>query len=475
MYLSYNHSRKKNNEGECKKRNIGRVKFSFVQDPPAKLMEKIRVIDEFKEVNSMNYSNKEYEDARDERSEISFTNNTIEKSISVNKGERYFSSNPYLGKLYQIFNINLLALKIVNNRNRTPVKATLTIFYAEMLSVVNFTFCLTLIPWPLLYFWGAYYQSPFWRSKYYNIFMSNLEFPLRNILSKISIGIILGMTVDRFIALKIPLRYKSLCTPKNGKIALVAIFLISVIMESTVVFWYRTSYTEFIIMKNYLYYNASLNDSIEYWLALNTTTLSKLQGIISLNYSSIFYIDPHNPYINIYSGYLLLGGTKISQTEWFIIIDSLREIVMVAFPMLFIAVLSYFIVVSHRAYFLNKKRMKELSQIDKNTVIKNNSNNTNNKAFISKRPILKLSPEETKATLTQIIIVIQFLLCEVPLAILNSLYNKYSCSDNDLNCKFRDYIMLTNMLDLANTCLTFYIFIVFNYNFRKLVRDLFTQ
>ncbi|CAK9301435.1 unnamed protein product [Gordionus sp. m RMFG-2023] len=476
MYLSYNHSRKKICRSETKIRNIVKEKSSYVQHPSTKSTEKICATDDFMEVKSMNNSNKEFEDARrDGRSEISFTNYSTEMSIGMNNGERYFPINLYLGK---IFKINLFTLKI-KNRNKIPIKTTLTMFYAEMLSAVNFTFCLTLIPWPLLYFWGAYYQSPFWRSKYYNIFMSNLEFPLRNILSKVSIGIILGMTVDRFIALKIPLRYKSLCTPKNGKIGLVVIFLISVITQSTAIFWYRTSYIDFIVIKNYLYYNASLNDSIEHWLTLNITTYSKLQGKSLRNHSSILYIHPGNPYINVYSGYLMQGGTKISNMKMFIIIESIREILMVGLPMLFIAVLSYFIVVSHRAYFLNKKRMKELSQTNKNSIINNNNNNSNNKALISKRPIdsnnIKLSPEEYRATLTQISIVIQFFLCEMPQAILNSLYNKYSCSLNDLNCKFRDYIILTNVLDIANTCLTFYIFLVFNDNFRKLVRDLFTQ
>ncbi|CAK9294505.1 unnamed protein product [Gordionus sp. m RMFG-2023] len=468
MYLTFNYSRKRK-KGDANK------------NAPAHSAskEKVRVIDDFKENTYIEGDSTK--EAKDDRK--NGERNGEKTYEGANKGAKSKSSGSYYsGKItVLIIKIYTLAMNIVKI-NRVPGEATLTIFYAEMLSAINFAFCLTLIPWPLLYFWGALHQSLFWRSKPYNVFMSNLEFPLRNIFSKISTGIVLCMTVDRFIALKIPLRYKSVSTLKNGKIALIVISLATVFMESTTVFWYTLTYIDFIVMKNYLYYNASANNSIEHWLSRNATSFSEVHTTFLSNISFISRAHSRDQYINIYSGYFRAGGTKFSRMRIFFIIENVREVIMVGLPMILIAVLSYFIVVAHRSFFRNKKRMKEKSRSLKDVANINNDSSIQNddKSTITKgnrnNAQLKLSAEESRATLTQLTIVIQFFLCEVPQALITAVYNRFSCrSLNDIDCKFRDFIVVTNVLQLANHCVTFYVFLVFNDNFRKLLRDLFTQ
>ncbi|CAK9301611.1 unnamed protein product [Gordionus sp. m RMFG-2023] len=457
MFLSFNGSRKKS----CGKE---RIKEAIVtQDSTSKYNKKIPVIVDFKEDKLGEDFKKNEKGIKVEESQRK--NQQSDNSKTLKSSNLHY----FLSILHIVSKIYTFARKIFN---KNKGQATVTTLFAETLSVNNFLFCFTLIPWPLLYYWGAYNQSQFWRSKYYNLFMSNLEFPLRNVCLKISIGITLAMTVDRFIALKIPLRYKSLSTLKNCKISLIIITLVSIVTESRTILWYRTAYVHFIFMKNYLNYNSLLDQYFERWLLLNVsnTDLHIVQGN-----SSIPFEQASTQYINVYNGYFL---DIVFQDKLPYILEILSDIISVIIPVLLITILSYFIVVAHRAYFINRKRMKKLSYAHK--IINNNNSNINNNTFISKSPgngiKLKLSGEESTATLIQITIVVQFLICEIPQLITHLAYKYFMCKSlNDLNCSFRDYLVLAHVLNLANHCLTFYIFMIFNENFRKLAKDIFVQ
>ncbi|CAK9301353.1 unnamed protein product [Gordionus sp. m RMFG-2023] len=468
MYLSFNNSRKKS----CgKKQNIEFSQITtLTQDLSSKYNEKKTVIEDIEKGEiEKDFCKKDKEGMKIEERFLSQRRNQKSNANKLESYKKMHSSNSSI--LHVVSKIHSIARKIVN---RNKGLATVTTFYAECLSVNNFVFCLTLTPWPLLYYWGAYNQSMFWRSKYYNLFMSNIEFPLRNICSKISTGITLAMTVDRFIALKMPLRYKSLSTLKNSKIGMIIITLASVLIESRTTNWFRTVYVHFIVMKNYLYYNPLSDKYIESWLSLNNSNISNIQPNLVQSNSSILLAKSSIQYINVYSGYFLDG---ITQTKLLHVFEILCEILAVGFPMLIIAVLSYFIVVALRAYFKNRKKMKELFHMNKNNNINNSNVRDDNTSKIQgNRTNLKLSAEESKATLTQITIVIQFFICEIPQAIASTFYYNFMCESlNDLNCNFRNYLVLTNILMLANHCLTFYIFMIFNDNFRKLVKNIFVH
>ncbi|CAK9301153.1 unnamed protein product [Gordionus sp. m RMFG-2023] len=445
MYLSFNNSRKK---GGGKKQNIESDQITTLTgDFSSKYIEKRTVTEDIEKGEiEKDFCKKDKEGSQ-----------RINQQFNADKlvtSKILHSSNLCISHV--VSKIHSIAWKIVN---RNKGLATVTTFYAEILSVNNFIFCLTLTPWPLLYYWGAYNQSLFWRSKYYNLFMSNIEFPLRNICSKISTGITLAMTVDRFIALKMPLRYKSLSTLKNSKICLIIITLASVYDRKITC---TTTHCRINISNT--------------WLSLNISNISNIQPTLVQSNSSILLVKSSIQYINVYHGYFL---ETVPETKLLHIFEILSEILTVGFPMLLIAVLSYFIVVALRAYFKNRKKMKELFHMNKN---KNNNINNNNvrddntSKIHGNRTNFKLSAEESKATLTQITIVIQFYICEIPQAITSIFYYNFMCkSMNDLNCNFRSYLVLTNILMMANHCLSFYIFMIFNENFRKLVKNIFVQ
>ncbi|CAK9301350.1 unnamed protein product [Gordionus sp. m RMFG-2023] len=221
MYLSFNNSRKKSG---VKKENIESSQITTLTHSIYNIKKTVIEDIEIGEIEK-DFCKKDKEGLKIEERFLSQQKNQQSNANKLESSNKLYSSNLII--LHVVSKIHSIARKIVN-RNKV---ANITTFYAEWLSVNNFIFCLTLTPWPLLYYWGAYNQSLFWRSKYYK-FMSNIEFPIRNICSKISTGITLAMSVDRFIALKIPLRYKSLSTLKNSKIGLIIIILASVMIES---------------------------------------------------------------------------------------------------------------------------------------------------------------------------------------------------------------------------------------------------
>ncbi|CAK9301355.1 unnamed protein product [Gordionus sp. m RMFG-2023] len=462
MYLSFNNSRKKSGG---KKQNIESSQITTLTHSIYNIKKTVIEDIEKGEIKK-DFCKKDKEGMKIEERFLSPRRNQKSNANKLESCKKMHSIN--LNISHVVSKIHSIARKIVS---RNKGLATVTTFYAECLSVNNFIFCLTLTPWPLLYYWGTYNQSLFWRSKYYNLFMSNIEFPLRNICSKISTGITLAMTVDRFIALKMPLRYKSLSTLKNSKIGMIIITLASVMIESRTTNWFRTVYVHFIVMKNYLYYNPLSDKYIERWLSLNNSNISNIQPNLIQSNSSIL-LKSSIQYINVYSGYFL---EPVTQTKLLHILEIICEILAVGVPMLIIAVLSYFIIVALRSYFKNRKKMKELFHNNKNININNSNVRDDNTSKINgNRTNLKLSAEESKATMTQITIVIQFFICEIPQAITSTFYYNFMCESlNDLNCNFRNYLVLTNILMLANHCLTFYIFMIFNDNFRKLVKNIF--
>ncbi|CAK9301351.1 unnamed protein product [Gordionus sp. m RMFG-2023] len=200
-------------------------------------------------------------------------------------------------------------------------------------------------------------------------------------------------------------------------------------------------------MKNYLYYNPLWDKYIERWLKLNISNISNIQTNFVQSNSSILLVKSSNQYINVYNGYFM---ELVTQTKLVHVFEILSAILM-GFPMLLIAVLSYFLFVAHRAYFKNRKKMKELFHIIKNININNrNVRDDNTSKIHDNRTNFKLSAEESKATLTQIIIVIQFFICEIPQAITSIFYYNFMCKSlNDLNCNFRNYLVINNILKLT--------------------------
>ncbi|CAK9299215.1 unnamed protein product [Gordionus sp. m RMFG-2023] len=111
--------------------------------------------------------------------------------------------------------------------------------YLKWMAVADLSVNLLAIPWALENFVYFSIDFPALESKAFVTFLCRIDLVLLNGFMKSSVLLVIALTVERYIAVCHPVRYKVLCTDRRAKIAVIISFLIAFAISLPLVFQYQ--------------------------------------------------------------------------------------------------------------------------------------------------------------------------------------------------------------------------------------------
>ncbi|CAK9294628.1 unnamed protein product [Gordionus sp. m RMFG-2023] len=400
--------------------------------------------------------------------------------------------------------------------------------YMNLMAIFDFLSCIAAIPWPLLYYWGKKQVASFWKNRdfdsyvpYYQSylyvsFLSVVEFPLKFTFSKTSDILIIVLSVDRYIAIRYPLRYHRLQGQMNVKYITTSILVLCLLLELPTTTWYETiplHISNIILNCNKFNSTVITNSTADY---LNGTTInSRVKSNFPTPKDNLLNLNRVKRFELISKSY--------RKDHAFFIYEIIREILLTYIPLVLLFILNINIIFIFTKYLKDKQGMilntvnrftssekseninnrlkqpfnckvRPIDNID--SIIGNSKDkalitNINDQILFDRLPSinlttansstiiksehysdrhLELSKKEKRLTYTMIILIMKYLIFTIPLATVDAIYMEFCCPDS--YCLFRDIVTLANFLEIIKSSTNFFIYYTLDETFKRILKSL---
>ncbi|CAK9293336.1 unnamed protein product [Gordionus sp. m RMFG-2023] len=390
-------------------------------------------------------------------------------------------------------------------------------FYVRILVTLQLLFCLFSIPWPFLLYLSFklkvrdFGSDQYWDSFSFLKFIGDAFFPIKAVLEKTNLFIIIVLSLDRYTAICHPLRHKFYCTRKNLCIILFITFIVCLAWQIPLYKWYQVSeHTVFenvsIILSSSSVYGAKFNYrfltkyhrvtinkktkafdiyeitkeilftyiTLVVLFFLNARTFLKFRKHIGRSKNitmcspSEFNKDLPNNQLSVEN---VIPDSKVLNPTHF---NRHRSLSVSSIKMeVRINNLDDSTAFDHKDFenSLSKKcqiAMPSISEMNIKEIQKKTSKIS--KYRIEFRSIMESSQNINKYRLTFIIMILifQYFVLTVPSSFISVTYNYFHCSPR--TCLYRDLVTVANFLELVNNSLGFITFFVLDREFRNNIK-----